>query len=141
VYAAALLVVATIAGSVVPSVVGSKELGNNLQNAIISGGFVFVPLAIGIAVMKYRLYDIDVVINKTVVYGLLAAFITTVYVAIVVGMGSAIGQGAQPNLGLSILATGVVALAFQPVRHRAQRFANRLVYGKRATPYQVLSEF
>ena len=100
-----------------------------------------LPVAVGIAILKYRLYEIDVVINKTVVYGLLAAFITAVYVAIVVGMGSAIGQGAQPNLGLSILATGVVGLAFQPVRHRAQRFANRLVYGKRATPYQVLSEF
>ena len=100
-----------------------------------------IPIAAGIAVLKYRLYDIDVVINKTLVYGSLAAFITAVYVAIVVGIGEAIGQGSRPNLGLSILATGVVALAFQPVRVRVQRLANRLVYGKRATPYEVLSEF
>ncbi|PYQ20683.1 MAG: hypothetical protein DMF79_09815 [Acidobacteria bacterium] len=101
-----------------------------------------IALAAGIAVLKYRLYDIDVVMNKTVVYGLLAAFITAVYVAIVVGIGAAIGQGSsKPNLGLSILATAVVAVAFQPVRARVQRFANRLVYGKRATPYEVLSEF
>src|SRR5205807_1829325 len=101
-----------------------------------------VPLAIGIAVLKYRLYDIDVVINKTVVFSALAAFITAVYVAIVVGIGAAIGQGtSKPNLGLSILATAVVAVAFQPVRERIQRFANHLVYGKRATPYEVLSEF
>ncbi|PYQ20684.1 MAG: hypothetical protein DMF79_09820 [Acidobacteria bacterium] len=114
VYAAALLVVAAIAGSVVPSLVSSKDLGNNLQNAILSGAFVFVPLAIGIAVLKYRLYDIDVVISKTVVFGALAAFITAVYVAIVVGIGAAIGQGSsKPNLGLSILATAVVAVAFQ----------------------------
>src|SRR5205807_4040961 len=97
--------------------------------------------AVGIAVLRYRLYDIDVVINKTVVFGGLAAFITAVYVGIVVGIGAAIGQGSKPNLGLSILATAVVAVAFQPVRERVQRLANRLVYGKRATPYEVLSEF
>jgi len=100
-----------------------------------------LPVAIGIAVLKYRLYDIDLVINKTVVYGALAAFITAVYVAIVVGIGAVVGQGSSPNLGLSILATSVVAVAFQPVRERIQRLANRLVYGRRATPYEVLSEF
>src|SRR5439155_7955969 len=106
-----------------------------------------IPIAAGVAILKYRLYDIDVVINKTVVFGALAAFITAVYVAIVVGIGAAIGQGtgsngsSHPNLGLSILATAVVAVAFGPVRERVQRLANRLVYGKRATPYEVLSEF
>src|SRR5207249_9113983 len=100
-----------------------------------------IPTAVAIAILKYRLYDIDVVINKTLVYGLLAAFITAVYVAIVVGIGAAIGQGSKPNLGLSILATAVVAVAFQPVRERVQRFANRLVYGKRATPYEVMAGF
>ncbi len=87
--------------------------------------------AAGIAVFKYRLYDIDVVINKTVVFGALAAFITAVYAGIVVGIGPVIGQGSKPNLGLSILATAVVAVAFQPVRERVQRLANRLVYGRR----------
>ncbi len=101
-----------------------------------------IPIAAGVAIFKYRLYDIDVVINKTVVYGLLAAFITAVYVAIVVGIGAALGRGtSKPNLALSIIATAVVAVAFQPVRERVQKFANRLVYGKRATPYEVLSEF
>jgi signal transduction histidine kinase len=104
-------------------------------------GPLIVILAVGVSVLKYRLYDIDVVINKTLVYGLLAAFITAVYVAIVVGIGAAVGQGSQPNLGLSIAATAVVAVAFQPVRHGVQGFANRLVYGERATPYEVLSSF
>ena len=103
--------------------------------------FVLIPIAIGFAVLRHRLYDIDVVINKTVVYGALAGFITLVYVGIVVGIGTALGQGDRPNLGLSIIATAVVAVAFQPVRERVQRFANRLVYGKRATPYEVLSQF
>jgi signal transduction histidine kinase len=112
-----------------------------LQNVTITS-LVLIPIAIGFAVLKYRLYDIDVVINKTVVYGALAAFITAVYVAIVVGIGAAIGQrSSSPNLGLSILATAVVAVAFGPVQQRVQRVANRLVYGARATPYEVLSSF
>jgi signal transduction histidine kinase len=104
-----------------------------------------IPVAAGIAIFKYRLYDIDVVISKTIVYGSLAAFITLVYVVIVAGIGSLgpgfLQAGSRPDLGLSILATAVVAVAFQPVRERAERLANRLVYGKRATPYQALSEF
>jgi signal transduction histidine kinase len=99
----------------------------------------------GVAIMKYRLYDIDVVISRTIVYGSLAAFITAVYVLVVVGIGAlgsgSLHTGSRPNLGLSILATAVVAVAFQPVRERVQHLANRLVFGRRATPYEALSEF
>ncbi len=103
---------------------------------------VTVPLATGAAILRYRLYDIDVVINRTLVYVALAAFITVVYIAIVVGIGALVGgSGDEPNAALSIAATAVVAAAFQPVRERVQRFANRLVYGKRATPYEVMADF
>ena len=78
-------------------------------------------------------------INKTVVYGSLAAIVTAIYVAIVVGIGTIVGSGG--NGFLSAVAAAVVALLFQPLRRRAQHFANRLVYGKRATPYEVLSGF
>jgi len=98
-----------------------------------------LPVTVGIAIVRYRLFDIDVVINKTFVFGTLAAFITLVYVAIVVGVGQLVGE--TGNTALSILATAIVAVTFQPVRTRVQRLANRLVYGKRATPYEVLSEF
>ena len=97
----------------------------------------FMDVAIAIAVLKYRLYDIDLIIGKTIVYSLLAAFITIVYVILVVVIGAFIGV----TEGLSLLATAIVAVAFQPIRQRAQRVANRFVYGKRATPYEVLSEF
>jgi signal transduction histidine kinase len=103
--------------------------------------FALIPLAIGVAILKHGLYEIDVVINRAVVYGALAVFITAVYVAIVVGVGRLVGGGDRPDLALSIVATAVVAVAFEPVRARVQRFANRLVYGVRATPYEVLSKF
>jgi signal transduction histidine kinase len=113
-----------------------------ISDAAIALGFGgALPLAAGIAIFKHRLYDIDVVISRTLVYGSLAVFITAVYVGIAVGIGALIGGGGKPNLALSILATAIVAVGFQPVRERVQRVANRLVYGRRATPYEVLSQF
>jgi signal transduction histidine kinase len=103
--------------------------------------FALIPIAAGIAILKHRLFDIDIVINKALVFGALAAFITAVYVAIVVGIGRIVGSGDRPNLALSITATAIVAVAFQPVRERVQGFANRLVYGQRLTPYEVLTRF
>ena len=115
---------------------------NTLNDATIVLGFgVALPAATGVAILKYHLYDIDVVISRTLVYGSLAVLITGVYVGIAVGIGELVGSGGKPNLGLSILATAIVAVGFQPARERLQRVANRLVYGNRATPYQVLSEF
>jgi signal transduction histidine kinase len=100
--------------------------------------FVILPVTITIAVLRYRLYDIDLVINKTVVFVVLAAFITGVYAVIVVGLGQLLPIG-EGNLGLAIAATAVVAVAFEPVRARVQHWANRLVYGRRATPYEALA--
>ena len=142
VYAGALIVAAFLAELVVEKIMGSGSASNNLQNALSTGAVALIPCAIGIAVFRYRLYDIDVVINKTLVYGSLAGFITAVYVAIVVGLGSLVAQhGARAGFWLSIAATAVVAVAFQPVRARVQHLANRLVYGRRATPYEVLAQF
>jgi signal transduction histidine kinase len=106
----------------------------------ISVGFTALPVSIGIAVFRYRLYDIDLVINRTVLFAIMAAFITAVYIAIVVGIGSLIGGAGRANLFLSVLATAIVGVAFQPVLGGARRFVNKLVYGRRATPYEVLSD-
>ena len=102
--------------------------------------FGLIPVAIGIAVSRHGLYGIDAIISRALVVGMLGVFITGVYVAIVVGLGRAIGER-QPSVALSIVATGVVAVAFQPVRERVHALVNRLVYGTRATPYEVLSDF
>jgi signal transduction histidine kinase len=100
---------------------------------------VAVPVSCGIAILKHGLYELDIVVSKAVVYGVLAAFFTAVYVAVVVGIGTAIGSTRNPFL--TVLAAAVIALAFNPARARAKHFANRIVYGRRASPYEVLSEF
>jgi signal transduction histidine kinase len=98
-------------------------------------------IALGVAVLKYRLYDIDLVVNRALVYGALGAFITAVYVTVVFGISAAVDATTELDVWLSLLATVIVALAFQPVREQAQRLANRLVYGRRASPYEVLADF
>ena len=96
-----------------------------------------VPIAAAIGIFKYRLYDIDVIIDKTLVYGGLAIFITAVYVVVVVVVGAFIGATEV----LSLVATAIVAVAFQPMRLRVQSIARRIVYGDLATPYETLSTF
>lgn len=118
----------------------SLLVDSGVATALGAASFLAVPAAVGVAVLKYRLYEIDIVIRKTVVVGVLAAFITAVYVTVVVGVG-AVAAGRASNRILPIVAAVVVAVAFQPVRARAGRLANRLVLGPRATPYEVLSAF
>jgi len=102
---------------------------------------VLLILCFAVAITKYRLYDIDFVISKTVTYGALAIVITAMYVAIVVGIGTVVGQRGESSLPLAIAATAAVALLFEPLRSRLQRWANRVVFGERATPYEVLARF
>jgi signal transduction histidine kinase len=130
-----VLVFVTFVGTFFSGNGGESQVWSVLQSL----AFVSLFTAIGIAVLKYRLYDIDIVISRTVVYGALAVFITVVYLGLVVGVGTLVGNRRSPLL--SAIAAAVIAVAFQPVRSRAGRLANRLVYGKRATPYEVLSDF
>src|SRR5450631_2935643 len=139
-YVAAAAIGLTLAGFLLG--IANQGIGNDVAGAGFDLGIgVLLPATIGLAIMRHGLYDIDVFISRTLVYGSLAVFITAVYVGIAVGSGALVGSGGKPNLGLSILATGIVAVGFQPVRERVQRVANRLVYGARATPYEVLSQF
>jgi signal transduction histidine kinase len=101
---------------------------------------LLLPLAIGVAILRHRLYDIDVVMSRGLAYAGLAAFITIAYVLVVVGVGLVLGTGGQPNLLLSVIAMALVVVLIQPVRARLQRTANRLVYGTPADPYALLAE-
>ena len=112
-------------------------VGPDWSGWVMTSGGALVIVAIGVAITKYRLYDIDIIINRSLVFVGLAAFITAIYVGIVVGIGSLFSGS---DLWLSIAATALVAVVFEPVRLRLQKWANRLVYGSRATPYEVLSD-
>jgi signal transduction histidine kinase len=90
-----------------------------------------------VAILRYKLYDIDVLINRTLVFGALSACVVGIYVLAVVGFGALFH--ARGNLGVSLIATGVVAVLFQPLRGRLQRGINRLMYGERDDPHAVTS--
>src|SRR5215216_2948104 len=98
---------------------------------------LFVPIFTYIAIVRDRLYDIDVVINRTLVYGALSACVVGIYVLTIVALGALFQT--QGNLGVSLVATGLVAVLFQPLRGRLQRGVNRLMYGERDDPYAVIS--
>src|SRR4029077_11017053 len=101
--------------------------------------FLAIPVAMAIAILRRRLFDIDVIISRALLVTLLSAGVTAIYAAIVLGIGTVVGSGSDPLL--TVAAAVVSGLVFQPLRQRAGRLATRLVYGERATPYQVLSDF
>jgi signal transduction histidine kinase len=96
-----------------------------------------IPLAIAIAILRSRLWNIDLILNRTLVYGALTAGIVALYI-VLVGALSLVPQ-TTGNLLISLLATGLIAFLFQPLRERLQRGVNRLVYGERDDPYVALS--
>ncbi len=95
-----------------------------------------LPIAVAVAIFKYRLYDIDVIINRSLVYGTLTAGVIGIYVG-TVGLFDLLLE--RSGVGVSLVATGLVAVLFQPVRERLQRGVNHLMYGERDDPYGVLS--
>jgi signal transduction histidine kinase len=138
--AGGLTFIAFWALAVVPGLVGVAP-NATLEQVLNSFGAVAysaVPLGIGIAILKYRLYAIDIVIRKALILAGLAAFFTAVYALVVGGVGALVGSRSTP--ALSFVAAAVVAVGFQPALARARRLADRVVYGKRSTPYEVLSE-
>ncbi|MCC6297946.1 MAG: hypothetical protein IT314_01520 [Anaerolineales bacterium] len=97
-----------------------------------------LPIAIAFSIMRHRLWDIDLFINRALVYGALTAFVILTYVIVVGGLGALFQSSG--NVFLSLIATGVIALAINPLRLRLQGFINRLMYGERDDPYKVLSQ-
>jgi signal transduction histidine kinase len=111
-----------------------------VENIVVLG-LAGVPVAIGFATLKYRLYDIDLVIKKTVVYGVLAALLFALGGAAAWTAGGLVFTASGQREYSWLLAGVVVGAALWPLRRIATRVADRVVYGRRATPYEVLSEF
>jgi hypothetical protein len=102
--------------------------------------FLLLPICLAVAVLRYRLYDVELIINRAIVLGLATLFVAVGYIALVVGVGALLG-GQVEHYWPSVVATAVIAIAFQPLRRSVVRFADRLAYGARAAPYDALSDF
>ncbi|HET8851861.1 MAG TPA: sensor histidine kinase, partial [Ktedonobacteraceae bacterium] len=119
----------------IPSLNGS--LYDPVYASLSDLGSLLFPIALTIAILRYRLWDIDIIINRTLVYGALTACIVGLYILVVGYLGALFRT--SNNLVISLVATGLVAVFFQPLRERLQRGVNRLLYGQRDEPYLVVS--
>ncbi len=99
--------------------------------------YLALPVCTAVAVLRYRLFDIDLIVNRALVVALATGLVATGYVTVVVLVGAAVGRGFWPSL----VATALVAMAFQPLRRRVSRVADRVAFGTAAAPYEALAEF
>jgi signal transduction histidine kinase len=134
----ALLGIVLVAGAIVSGI----TTGDSLLNEIIFLGIFAVvgvafPVAIGVAILKYRLYDLDLVVKKTVLYSIVALLLVGLFLLSAALLGGALIE-ADPA---TIVASVALGLAFWPATRLARRIADRVVYGGRATPYEVLTDF
>jgi signal transduction histidine kinase len=140
----AMLVICSVANGLGRVVIGNASptsISAFAGTVIQTVGLMAMPVAIGVAMLRHRLFDIDLIISRALAYGALALLATATYVVLVVGLGTMIGRTAGTNLVLSIIATAFVAVAFQPLRQWLDTAANRLVYGRRQAPYESLTGF
>ncbi len=112
-------------------------LVRELAGTLVDPFFLVLPLSVGIAILRYRLWDIDVIINRALVYGALTGIVVGLYVLVVGGLGALLQARGNPII--SLVATGLIAVLFQPLLDRLQQTANRVMYGERDEPYAVLS--
>jgi signal transduction histidine kinase len=96
-----------------------------------------LPVAITFAILRYKLWNIDLIINRTLVYGILTALVLGIYVAVVGGLSAVFN--ATDNQVFALIATGIVAFSFQGLHQRVQRTVNRMMFGQRDEPQVVLS--
>jgi hypothetical protein len=120
-----------------------ERVPQGVSDLVFAVSFAVIPVAIGIAILRYRLYDIDRLIHRTLVYGLLTALLSAVYAGLVLGLGQLFGRvGAEPPSWVVAAATLVVAALFQPARRRVQQAVDRRFNRRRydaAKPIQAFS--
>jgi len=137
VYALGLLLVAFLIVFLITVIFPESAVVGDLSIAVTNLTILGIAVAAAIAILRYRLYDIDLIINRTLVYGALTAGVIGVYVLVIGAVGLFFQQSS--SLFVSLLATGLAALLVQPLRERLQQGVNRLMYGERDDPYAVLS--
>lgn len=136
-----VLTAVLLVGAIAFGALGLDRIGDPMGIALIVMVTTGLPVSAGIALLRHRLHGIEVVANRAIVYGSLAVTITAIYALIVAGVGAVVGSGDRPNVLAAVAATALAAIVFQPARRRAQRIADRLIYGDRASPYELLATF
>lgn len=105
--------------------------------------WLLLPFSIGIAILRYRLYDIDVLINRTLVYGGLSGILVALYAGLTIGLESLVGrltgQSSQP--AIIVVSTLAIATLFQPLRHRLQDVIDRRFYRRKYDAQKTLTAF
>jgi signal transduction histidine kinase len=142
--AAALLLAGLIVASTAVSFLVYRNwyvVFNPVGGTVLPLGLAGLAAAIGIAVFRYHLYDIGVFLRRALVYAVLVVLTGFLYLALVVTIGERIGPQTTADRAIPFIVAAVLALVFLPVRSRLLRLANRLVYGKRASPYELLASF
>lgn len=132
-------IVALVAALVVPAALAFPHFTEDTtaSGAALTLAYLVFPTCVGVAILRYRLYEIDLLINRALVYLLLSGSIAGLYIVVVGVLGAFFA--ARGGTVISLLAAGLVAVVFQPLRHGLQRGVNRLMFGDRDDPYRVLT--
>jgi hypothetical protein len=132
----------TYAGGLLPLAVLAYLLPEVVGTVVFAVPFVFLPVAVGIAILRYRLYDIDRLINRTLVYGLLTALLAGVYAAVVLVLGQVFGGVGEDAPSWAVAgATLAVAALFQPARRRIQAVVDRRFYRRKFDAAKTVEAF
>jgi signal transduction histidine kinase len=133
-----VLIVASVAENLfLRGLTTSSKLGDALFLALIVFVGLGVPITLAVAILKYRLYDLDLVVKKTVLYATVAVLLTAVFVSVAFVIGRVAGRSGTGE----VVAAAMIGLAFWPAVRLARRVADRVVFGRRASPYEVLADF
>jgi len=131
-----------VIGLLIPSTNNNEILGGVIATFLFNCAFLLIPLSIGFSILRYRLYDIDVLINRTLVYGSLTALLALLYFGLIFALQSLFqGLFHQQNAVAIVISTLVIAALFQPLRHRLQRFIDRRFYRSKYDAAKTLEAF
>jgi signal transduction histidine kinase len=107
------------------------------SDALISLAFTAIPVLLGVAILRYRLYDLNLVVRRAAAYAVVSALVAGIYLAIVAVVEAGVARDA--GLGENVVAAVAAAAAFQPLRALVQRVVDRVFYGDRLRPYEVMT--
>lgn len=144
VYGFGVVAIGFLSIGVIPIFIDERYIteGGPIKFAVMNLGihavFMLLPITITIAILRNRLWDIDLILKRTFIYGVLSLFIVAVYILVVWYLGLFFRQ--QGSLLLSLIATAIVAVSFGPIKEKLQKTANRYLFGEINSPYKALEQ-